>query len=185
MTVLPKLTVQNNHQRMTFAEWAQNNKVSLNNVWFGLLWPIFCEETANSERYSSMLRNTFVPHLLATENVASDFLHDISDSCVISHRFPYGFPCGQHWSPNSPHLNPCDYFLWGFLKENILSQKPQTIMELRALTIQAWPVTVAERSKACTVFARSEAGIVGSNPTQGMDVCVRLCLSTGRGLATS
>jgi hypothetical protein len=27
------------------------------------------------------------------------------------------------------------------------------------------PVTVAERSKACTVFARSEAAIVGSNPT--------------------
>jgi hypothetical protein len=26
-------------------------------------------------------------------------------------------------------------------------------------------VTVAERSKACTVFARSEAGILGSNPT--------------------
>jgi hypothetical protein len=35
------------------------------------------------------------------------------------------------------------------------------------------PVTVAERSKACTVFARSEAGIVGSNPKQGLDVlCV-------------
>jgi hypothetical protein len=32
------------------------------------------------------------------------------------------------------------------------------------------PVTVAERSMACTVFARSEAGIVRSNPTQGMDV---------------
>jgi hypothetical protein len=32
------------------------------------------------------------------------------------------------------------------------------------------PVTVAERSKACTVFARSEAAIVDSNPTQGMDV---------------
>jgi hypothetical protein len=32
------------------------------------------------------------------------------------------------------------------------------------------PVTVAERSKACTVFARSEAVIVGSNSTQGMDV---------------
>jgi hypothetical protein len=54
------------------------------------------------------------------------------------------------------------------------------------------PVTVAGRSEACTVFARSEAGIVGSNPTQGMDVwcvctffceCVVLCL--GRGLATS
>jgi hypothetical protein len=32
------------------------------------------------------------------------------------------------------------------------------------------PATVAEPFKACTVFARSEAGIVGSNPTEGMDV---------------
>jgi hypothetical protein len=32
------------------------------------------------------------------------------------------------------------------------------------------PVTVAKRSKARTVFARSEAGTAGSNPTQGMDV---------------
>jgi hypothetical protein len=31
------------------------------------------------------------------------------------------------------------------------------------------PVTVGEQSKTCTVFARSEAKIVGSNPTQGMD----------------
>jgi hypothetical protein len=36
--------------------------------------------------------------------------------------------------------------------------------------ISILPVTVAERSTAFTVFARSEAGIVGSNPTQGMDV---------------
>jgi hypothetical protein len=35
---------------------------------------------------------------------------------------------------------------------------------------EVMPVTVAERSKACTVFARSEAGIVGSNSTEGMDV---------------
>jgi hypothetical protein len=53
------------------------------------------------------------------------------------------------------------------------------------------PVTVAERSKAWTVFARSEAGIVGSNPTQDMDVwcvcaffCVYVVLCLGRGLAT-
>jgi hypothetical protein len=54
------------------------------------------------------------------------------------------------------------------------------------------PVTVAERSKVCTVFARSEAGIVGSNPTQDLNVCYEyvfiLCLCylcLGRGLATS
>jgi hypothetical protein len=32
------------------------------------------------------------------------------------------------------------------------------------------PVTVAELSKACTVFARPEVAIMSSNPTQGMDV---------------
>jgi hypothetical protein len=36
------------------------------------------------------------------------------------------------------------------------------------------PITVAARSKTWTVSAHSDAGIVGSNPTQGMDVCVRL-----------
>jgi hypothetical protein len=52
------------------------------------------------------------------------------------------------------------------------------------------PVTVAERSRACTVFARSETGIVGSNSTHGKDiwclcVCTFLCLYTAKGLATS
>jgi hypothetical protein len=54
---------------------------------------------------------------------------------------------------------------------------------------QLMAVTVAARSKAWTVFARSNAGIVGSNPTRGMDdymrlfcVCVLLCV--GSGLAT-
>jgi hypothetical protein len=54
------------------------------------------------------------------------------------------------------------------------------------------PVTVSERSEEYTVFTRSQTGIVGSNPTQGIDiwcvcaflcVCVVLCL--GRGLSTS
>jgi hypothetical protein len=48
-------------------------------------------------------------------------------------------------------------------------------------------VTVAERSKACTVFVHSEAEIVCSNPTQGTDVwCVyAIIVCLGRGLATS
>jgi hypothetical protein len=200
--MLPKLTVKNKHQRLTFAEWAQNNEVSFNNAQFSdqahfqldgvvnkqnvrfwalqnpcvihekgayelqitvwvaisshrLLGPIFFEETVNSERYLSMLCNTSVPHLLATgltsqtqwfmqdgarphtANVVLDFLHDTFNSHVTSNRFPHCFACGQNWPPNSPYLCPCDYFLWGFLKEMIFLKKPQTIMELRALIIQA------------------------------------------------
>jgi hypothetical protein len=112
-----------------------------------LLGPIFFEETVNSERHLSMLRNTFVPHLLATgfplqtqwlmqdgarphtQNVVLDFLHHSFDSHVISNRFPDRFACEQNWPSNHPDLNPRDYFLRGFLKEKIFPKKPQMIMD--------------------------------------------------------
>jgi hypothetical protein len=52
------------------------------------------------------------------------------------------------------------------------------------------PITVAARSKAWTVFSRSNTGIMGSNPTRGMDVCVLLfcvcvVLRVGSGLVTA
>jgi hypothetical protein len=51
------------------------------------------------------------------------------------------------------------------------------------------PITVGARSKAWTVFAPSNTGIMGSNSTLGMDVCVRLfcvcvVLCVGTGFAT-
>jgi hypothetical protein len=46
---------------------------------------------------------------------------------------------------------------------------------------------MSPQSKAWTVFARLNTGVVGSNPTRGMDVCVRLfcvcVLCVGSGLA--
>jgi hypothetical protein len=56
--------------------------------------------------------------------------------------------------------------------------------------INALSISAAAQSKAWTVFARSNAGVAGSNPTRGMDVCVHLfCVSfvlyVGRGLATN
>jgi hypothetical protein len=51
------------------------------------------------------------------------------------------------------------------------------------------PIIVAARSKAWTIFARSNTEVVSSNPTWGMDVYVRLfracvVLCVGSGLAT-
>jgi hypothetical protein len=37
------------------------------------------------------------------------------------------------------------------------------------------PVSIAERSKACTVYDRLNIEIAVSNPSRGMDVC--LCVS--------
>jgi hypothetical protein len=51
------------------------------------------------------------------------------------------------------------------------------------------PIAVAARSGTWTVFARSNTGIVGSNPSRGMNVCARLfcvcvVLCVGSGLVT-
>jgi hypothetical protein len=46
------------------------------------------------------------------------------------------------------------------------------------------PLAVAARSKAWTVFDLSNAGTVGSYPTQAKDVCPRsFCVCIGSGLA--
>jgi hypothetical protein len=67
------------------------------------------------------------------------------------------------------------------------------LLQLPPILMQMWrspaDITVAARSKAWTVFARSNTGIVDSNPTRGMDVCVSLLcvcvvLCVGSGLAT-
>jgi hypothetical protein len=58
--------------------------------------------------------------------------------------------------------------------EEIRTEAVVTYFKLLSRYMSGEPITVAELSKARTVFARSNAGIVGSNPTQFMDVCVRL-----------
>ena len=36
------------------------------------------------------------------------------------------------WPPRSPDLTPCDFFLWGYLKEKVYSTPPRSVAELRA-----------------------------------------------------
>jgi hypothetical protein len=119
-----------------------------------LIGPIFFNETVDSQRYLHMLQNDFVPQLMATQlligtqwfmqdgatphtvNVVLDFLNTIFGPRVMSHRYPQRHNCGQFWPPLCLDLNPCDFFLWGFLKENMFPIKPRNVMEMRAMIIQ-------------------------------------------------
>jgi hypothetical protein len=83
-------------------------------------------------------------------------------------------------------MSNAEISLWIFYLRTIKEQYIYSSIELSE------PATVAEWSRACTVFALSEAGIVGSNPTQGMDVwyvyvfiLCSCCPVLSRGLATS
>ncbi|KAJ4445398.1 hypothetical protein ANN_07203 [Periplaneta americana] len=42
------------------------------------------------------------------------------------------------WTPNSPDLTPPDFFIWGFVKDIVYSQKPTNIDDLRVKITQAF-----------------------------------------------
>ena len=38
---------------------------------------------------------------------------------------------GDSWAPYSPDCNPCDFFLWGYLKEKVYQPLPATMASLK------------------------------------------------------
>ena len=38
---------------------------------------------------------------------------------------------GIEWPPRLPDLTPCDFFLWGYLKQQVFSSSLQNLPELR------------------------------------------------------
>ena len=45
-----------------------------------------------------------------------------------SEKFTRG---GIEWPPYFPDLNPCDYFLWGYVKDKVYANAPKTLDELK------------------------------------------------------
>jgi hypothetical protein len=36
------------------------------------------------------------------------------------------------------HINPCDFFLWGFLKEKMFQRRPENVAQLRAHIVKLY-----------------------------------------------
>ncbi|GBN17719.1 hypothetical protein AVEN_221251-1 [Araneus ventricosus] len=51
--------------------------------------------------------------------------HHFTDARAISRHFPTA------WPPHSPDITPCDFWLWGFLKDNIHHKRPASLPHLR------------------------------------------------------
>ena len=55
---------------------------------------------------------------------------------MLSHRFPERHEGGKLWPPHSPDINPCDIFLWGFLKEKMFQRRPENVAQIRAYILK-------------------------------------------------
>ena len=111
----------------------------------GILGPYFFEEngntvTVNGARYLQMLRRQFIPDLFAfctdrdlnpadmffmqdgarphITNPVKSYLKDQFDDRTIGDRLE------NHWPARSPDLTPCDFFLWGWMKDEVFKRAP-------------------------------------------------------------
>ena len=50
------------------------------------------------------------------------------------------------WS-DTPDLNPCDFFLWGYLKSKVYSNRPQSIEQLKDVIRQEITATQYEMTR--------------------------------------
>jgi len=60
-----------------------------------------------------------------TSHATMDILHERFEGMVISRGGDV------NWSPRSCNLTPLDFFLWGRLKSQVYTNKPQTIDALK------------------------------------------------------
>ncbi|CAF2008707.1 unnamed protein product [Rotaria magnacalcarata] len=123
----------------------------------GLLGPYFFKETATGSVYKQMLIDYAWPYLKHKRLyfqpdgagphyaiVVCDWLDEKFPGRWIGRRGPFD------WPARSPDLTPCDFFLWGYLKDIVFREPSATIAQLQNKIEQAYAqVTYKMCEEAC------------------------------------
>ncbi len=110
--------------------------ISANRV-FG---PYYFEENVNQHNYLVMLKNFFWPRIEKNPEFKKHYFqqdgarpHTATPvQTWLKSKFGNKFIDKNMWPPRSPDLNPCDFFLWGFLKNKVYNPLPKTLDDLKA-----------------------------------------------------
>lgn len=117
------------------------------NVWAGIcgdriVGPFFTHGNLDGNQYLQLLEEQIIPSCLALfpNNNNLWFQQDgapphyqLNVRMYLDEMFPnrwIGRRGSVEWPPRSPDLTPCDFFLWGHLKNNIYRNRPNTLAEL-------------------------------------------------------
>ena len=108
----------------------------------GIIVPYFFEnESVTGESYYKMLRYFFFPKM---RNYGDDYIFQQDGApphfALRVRRYLdqklqtrwIGRAGPTAWPPRSPDLTPCDFFLWGYVKDYVFRELPTTITELKA-----------------------------------------------------
>jgi hypothetical protein len=112
-------------------------------VWCGLtsdslVGPHFFEGGVGAAQYLEMLNTTLWPFArykrLTFQQDGAPAHYALDVRAWLDEKFPsrwIGRRGPTEWPARSPDLTPCDFFLWGYLKERVYRERPATIPELR------------------------------------------------------
>lgn len=133
------------------------------NVWaavcgnHSVIGPYFFDGNVNGREYLNMLNNFALPNLAQSYNIydiqqaAHHRLWWFQDGATPHRTIPvrrrirqvFGARVAalghdQEWPARSPDLTPCDYFLWGYIKQKVYKTPPATIADLRRRIVSAF-----------------------------------------------
>lgn len=138
----------------------------------GIIGPWFFSENVNRESYQEAIRDKFVPEAQGLEayegywfqqdgatphttNENLELLDEHFHGRVIARNYQTRYGCGYEWPPNSPDLNPCDFYLWGKLKDRVYSTQPDNLTQLRArIQEEIEDISQAECSRVISNFKK-------------------------------
>lgn len=122
-------------------------------VWCGITssmiyGPYFFENDAgesiaiNGDRYRTMLQDFLFPLLRTNNNIGKIWFQQDGATAHTAHK-TISLLHGEfqkrviskngdlNWPPRSPDLSAADFFLWGYLKDRVYINNPQTLRELK------------------------------------------------------
>lgn len=106
----------------------------------GIIGPYFFNNTVTGASYLKMLQDWFWPqvadradHIYFQQDGAPPH-YSVAVREWLDNHFPeawIGRRGAMEWPARSPDLTPCDFFLWGVLKDRVYGKNPHTLAQLR------------------------------------------------------
>lgn len=113
-------------------------------VWKGgAVGPFFFDGNVNGANYLKMLNDFLVPYLrqkrilgkirFQQDGAPPHWSRDVR--AFLDRTFPRGWigrgSNSVSWPARSPDLSPCDFYLWGTIKDKVYKSKPRTMEDLK------------------------------------------------------
>ncbi len=124
--------------------------------------PYWMKGTMDAKQYKQLLSHKVFPALNSTYGVekwiwtqdgAPAHTSNVTQAYILSKLGSKGFWSKELWPPNSPNLNPLDYFMWSGVENKACRVYPPNVDALKASVEKEWnSIPAATLRSVCSRF---------------------------------